>query len=59
MGDTGEPTLNPYQEDARIEEHNRKYPRDKLAGTSDITKEMEALQERLKAVSDQTNQKLR
>jgi hypothetical protein len=51
--DTGEPTLDPYHEDARIEEHNRKYPRDKMMGTSDITKQMEAFQERVNGVNEQ------
>jgi hypothetical protein len=53
--DTGEPPLNPYQTDARIAEHNRKYPHDKLAGISDVTKEMESVQSRVEAILGKSN----
>jgi hypothetical protein len=52
--DTGEPTLNPYQEEERIQEHNQKYPHNKIASIGDINKEIQDFQGRLNSVDEQS-----
>ena len=59
VDDSNALTLDPNQTQERIEEHNRKYPHEKLAGISDITKEMEDFNSRVKGIIDQGNEKLR
>ena len=59
LSDPNEPTLNPYEAEARIEEHNRKYPFDPEATLSDINRETEAFQSNMNAIVEGANDKLR
>ncbi len=57
--DPSVPALNPYQAEARIQGHNRKYPFDKLASISDINTEMERFHSQINGIIDDENKKLR
>jgi hypothetical protein len=53
--DPDAPVLTPRQEDARIDAHNRKFPRDQIAPTSGLTKEAEDFQSRMRAIVQDGN----
>jgi hypothetical protein len=57
--DPGAPALNPYEVEARIAEHNRKYPLDRLAQISDTIRQMEKFDSDVRAIRDRENEQLR
>ncbi len=57
--DPNAPALDPYQAEARIQEHNRKYPKDQMASLAKLNREMEEFHAKVRAVWEDTAKKLR
>jgi hypothetical protein len=57
--DPSAPMFDPYAAEARIAEHNRKYPRDPIANISDINREMERFHSEVNAIIQNGNEELR
>jgi hypothetical protein len=52
IGDPSATVLNPDQQKARIQEHNRKYPDDQMTDASEISRYLAELEEWLNRIED-------
>jgi hypothetical protein len=57
--DPGAPALDPYQAEARIQEHNRRYPNEKMASIADINRGLDEFHAKANAVIENSDKKLR